>query len=191
MDKNKLLNNFYKSNYHHIIKEEPGIYLFYREENGFKFAYVGQSNNCLRRIQEHLMGYTQHIDLSLRTHGLFDSENNPTGYKIKILEYCDLESLNKLEMKYCLEYSNKGYQLRNSTGGSQSTGKFSLTDNNYKNRKGYREGIEKGYTKCLQELNTLLKYFTLDYKDKNKNVSRANKAYKKLSQKLCIELKVQ
>ena len=63
----------------------PGIYVFYREENGIKYAYVGQAKKVLTRLAEHLTGYEQHIDKSIRKHGLFDK--SPNGYKITV-EHC-------------------------------------------------------------------------------------------------------
>ena len=50
---------------------DSGIYCFTRvDEDGFKFAYVGlASKSLLARLGEHLVGY-QHIDLSIKKHGL-------------------------------------------------------------------------------------------------------------------------
>ena len=50
------------------LKDESGIYILTRyDDNGFKFAYVGQAKKVLTRLAEHPMGYKQHIDFSLRT----------------------------------------------------------------------------------------------------------------------------
>ena len=50
------------------VDEKSGIYFLTREdENGFKFAYIGQAKRLLSRLAEHLSGY-QHIDLSLKKH---------------------------------------------------------------------------------------------------------------------------
>ena len=64
---------------------ESGIYCFTRvDEDGFKFAYIGlATRSLLTRLGEHLVGY-QHIDLSIKKHGLY-STDNPYGYKVDIL----------------------------------------------------------------------------------------------------------
>ena len=51
------------------VTETSGIYILIREENGFKYAYVGQAKHLLTRLAQHLSGY-QHIDLSIKKHGL-------------------------------------------------------------------------------------------------------------------------
>ena len=73
-NKRKLLQAF------PYLTDESGIYVLTRGENGFKYAYVGQAKNILTRLAQHLVGY-QHIDLSLKKHGLFSKEN-PTGWEI-------------------------------------------------------------------------------------------------------------
>ena len=53
------------------LKDESGIYILTRyDDNGFKFAYVGQAKKVLTRLAGHPMGYKQHIDFSLRKHGI-------------------------------------------------------------------------------------------------------------------------
>ena len=81
------------------IQTNSGIYVFFREEYGIKFAYVGQAVNLLRRIAQHLSGY-QHIDLSLKKHGLYSSKNI-TGYKIMVTptEIELLDAVEKIEIK--------------------------------------------------------------------------------------------
>lgn len=158
------------------IQDEPGIYVFYREQNGFKFAYVGQSVHCFTRILEHLKGYEQHIDLSIRKHGLY-SEDKPTGYKIKVVEYCSIEDLDEKELYYCRKYANDGYQLRNTTSGSQGVGKFGINEN--KSSKGYREGVTYGYKKAQKEVKHLFdKHLDVVIKGKpNKNKEKALKKF--------------
>ena len=79
---------------------ESGIYCFTRvDEDGFKFAYVGQaSKSLLTRLGDHLVGY-QHIDLSIKKHGLY-SQENPYGYKVDILCKCPAEECNEKEQYY-------------------------------------------------------------------------------------------
>ena len=48
------------------LNEQSGIYFLTRvDEDGFKYAYVGQAKHILTRLAQHLVGY-QHIDLSLK-----------------------------------------------------------------------------------------------------------------------------
>ena len=100
--------------------ETSGIYFFIRKENGFKYAYIGQAKHLLTRISNHLRGF-QHIDLSIKKHGLF-SESNPCGYTVNYLEFPE-SMLDEKEQEYILKYANAGYQLRNKTSGSQGEGK--------------------------------------------------------------------
>ena len=141
-----------KANRERILKTCPGvqdvcgIYIFVREEDGFKYAYVGQARKLLTRLAGHLKGY-QHIDLSIRKHGLY-SEENPTGWYI-FCHRCDFDELDELERRYVLEYANKGYQLRNKTTGSQGEGKKDIAD---APTKGYLEGLHNGYKKAQKEI---------------------------------------
>ena len=63
------------------LNDHGGIYFLTREEDGFKYAYIGQSKESagiLTRLCQHLVGYSQWIDLSLKKHKLYN-EDNPTG----------------------------------------------------------------------------------------------------------------
>lgn len=131
--------------------ESSGIYIFYREENGFKFGYVGQAKHILTRLAQHFTGY-QHIDLSLKKHGLW-SEENPTGYRIWVT-YCAESELDDKEQYWVLEMANKGVQLRNKTSGSQSDTKRGL-DTEHKQPKGYHDGVKYGYDKARKEIKHL------------------------------------
>ena len=68
-----------------------------------------QSKHLYDRVVEHLHGYDQHIDLSLKKYGLYHSEYNPTGYKVEALVYCVEEELDELELHYCRQKANEGY----------------------------------------------------------------------------------
>ena len=107
------------------ITEESGIYILTREEGGFKFGYVGQAKHLLTRLAQHLSGY-QHIDLSIKKHGLYN-EQNPTGWKIEFV-YCAQEDLDKTEQYYIYDYALAGYQMRNKTAGGQGEGKFGIAE---------------------------------------------------------------
>lgn len=127
------------------VPERSGIYFLLREENGFKFGYVGQAKHLLTRLAQHLRGY-QHIDLSIRKHGLF-SDSNKTGYKIFFLEVPE-DKLDETEQKYIKQYANAGYQMRNKTSGSQGEGKQGISAN--RQSKGYYDGLEQGKKKCRE-----------------------------------------
>ena len=122
---------------------ESGIYCFTRiDEDGFKFAYVGlASKSLLTRLGEHLVGY-QHIDLSIKKHGLY-STDNPYGYKVDILCKCPAEECNEKEQYYIKKAADAGYQLKNSTKGSQGEGKKGLE--NGRPARGYYDGLAQGH----------------------------------------------
>ena len=122
------------------VPETSGIYILHREENGIKFAYVGQAKHLLTRLAQHLSDY-QHIDLSLRKHGLY-SDKNTTGYNISFVEYPE-DLLDVREQQWIVQLASKGYQLRNKTTGSQGEGKRGL--DNQKAPKGYYDGKKQGY----------------------------------------------
>ena len=129
------------------VPERSGIYFLLREENGFRFGYVGQAKHLLTRLAQHLRGY-QHIDLSIKKHGLY-SENNPTGYKVHFLEFPE-SKLDEMEQKYIKQYANAGYQLRNKTSGSQGEGKHGISAN--RQSKGYYDGLAQGEKNLAKKL---------------------------------------
>lgn len=128
------------------VPDRSGIYFLTREENGFRYAYIGQAKKLLTRLAGHLKGY-QHIDLSLKKHGLW-SEDNPTGWKVNYIE-CQEQYLDEQEQKHVIAYANMGYQLRNKTSGSQGEGKRDIAD---APTKGYLEGLHNGYKKAQKEI---------------------------------------
>ena len=153
------------------LNDQSGIYFLTREENGFKYAYIGQAKHILSRLAQHLVGY-QHIDLSLKKHGLY-SEDNPTGWRVGAKNY-PLSELDEMEQFFILKYAQYGYQLRNKTAGGQGEGKSQIDD--YKPAKGYRDGIKQGYKNASKEVANLFEKH-LDYKPKsdkqNKNQEKA------------------
>lgn len=156
-------------------RDESGIYILTREENGFKFAYIGQSLKVLTRLAQHLRGY-QRIDLSLRKHK-FWSESNSTGYKIECLDYPP-NLLDQWEQYYIRLYASKGYQLRNETSGSQGVGKKDIAE---KVTKGYLEGVHNGYRKAQKEIAHLFDLH-LDFVIKGKPNKIKDKAFVKFKE---------
>ena len=171
-----------KANEERILKVCPncpqrsGIYFLLREDDGFRYAYIGQSVNILQRLADHLKGY-QYIDLSIKKHGLY-SEDNTTGYKVHFLTFPESE-LDKQEQFYIWKYANAGYQLRNITSGSQGQGKKGL--DNAKPPKNYYDGLSQGYKNAQKFVANLFDKH-LDYKQKsdkpNKNQEKAMQKFK-------------
>lgn len=103
------------------ITDSSGIYILRRgDEDGIKYAYIGQSNHILTRLGQHLDGY-QHIDLSLKKHGLY-SPDNRTGWHLDVFNF-PIEELDDMERHYIKFCAERGYQLRNKTAGGQDKGK--------------------------------------------------------------------
>ena len=143
------------------LNDYSGIYFLTREEDGFKFAYIGQAKHILQRLANHFTGY-QHIDLSLKKHGLY-SEDNPTGWRVNYINYPVYE-LDVREKFWIKKYANEGYQLRNKTSGSQGEGKAKIDE--YRPQKGYRDGLKQGYRNASKEVSHLFEKH-LDYKPKS------------------------
>lgn len=166
-----------KKNKERILRVEPqcpetsGIYFLLREEDGFKYAYIGQAKHLLTRLAQHLSGY-QHIDLSLKKHGLW-SEGNPTGYKVHFLTFPESD-LDEKEQYFIKKYANAGWQMRNKTTGSQGVGKKGMDDS--QSPKGYRDGLRQGYKNAQRFVARLFEKH-LDYRQKsdrpNKNQEKA------------------
>ena len=158
------------------IPNTSGIYIFYREEDGFKYAYVGQAKHLLSRAAQHLSGY-QHIDLSIKKHGLY-SASNPCGYCLVYIE-CPIEQLDEQEQKWIRKCADNGYQLRNKTTGSQGVGKQGLDDQ--KPAKGYHDGLAQGYKNARRDVARLFDKH-LNYSKKsdkpNKNQEKALEKFK-------------
>lgn len=166
-NKRKLLEAF------PFLDEKSGIYILAREENGFKFAYVGQAKHILTRLAQHLIGY-QYIDLSLKKHGLY-SEENPTGWEIITIHY-PAEELDDREQHFIKAYANAGYQLRNKTAGGQGEGKFEIAET--RPRKTYQEGVKQGYEKARKEISKLFAKDLVCYINGKENKNKV-KAYEK------------
>lgn len=133
------------------ITHDSGIYAFERTVN---YVYVGQSKDLLNRTVSHLQGYEQHIDISLKMHGLY-SEVNPDGWRIKILDKCDFNDLDDAERWWIEWYnSNPLYNVLNITDGGQGKGKSDIGQR--KAVKGYQDGKKAGRDKILKEINERL-----------------------------------
>ena len=133
------------------IIDTSGIYILTRnDENGFKYAYIGQAKRTLTRLAQHNLGYNQIIDKSIKKHHIWEKDTNPYGWYLKAVIPCKIEELDNLEQETILNYANIGYQLRNQTSGSQGQGKVGINDN--QGGLGYRKGVEYGYLKAKKEI---------------------------------------
>ena len=151
------------------LTEESGIYFLTRvDEDDFKYAYIGQAKQILTRLAQHLTGY-QHIDLSLRKHGLY-TEDNQYGWEVGFLKY-PVNELDDKEQYWIKQYANKGYQLRNKTSGSQGVGKKKIDD--FNEPKGYRDGLKQGRKNCSREIAHLFeKHLNVTTKKENPTVNQ-------------------
>lgn len=158
------------------LTEGSGIYILTRQdENGFKYAYIGQAKHILTRLAQHLTGY-QHIDLSLKKHGLH-SEENPCGWFV-IFTLCTESQLDELEQFWIKRYADKGYQLRNKTSGSQGEGKAKIDD--YRPAKGYYDGIKQGKKTLAKELSHIAeKHLEIRLKPEKQGNKVSEKQYEK------------
>lgn len=163
------------------MDEKSGIYFLTRkDEDGFRYAYIGQAVNLLSRLAGHLKGY-QHIDLSIKSHGLY-STDNIYGWKIGFMHY-PAEELDKWEQYWIKKYADGGYQLRNKTSGSQGEGKKQIAD--YKPPKGYRDGIQQGRINLARELaNIADKHLVISLKPEKQNNSVSQKQFAKFMELL-------
>lgn len=133
-----------------MIPNNSGIYILYREDSGIKYGYVGQAKHILTRLAQHLSGF-QHIDLSLKKHGLANEKVN--GWKVYFKEY-RLDELDDAERYWIHRMANCGYQLRNKTLGGQNEGKGGL--DNQKASRGYHDGLTQGRKTLARDLKHII-----------------------------------
>lgn len=163
------------------LTERSGIYILYRtDENGIKYAYVGQAKHILTRLAQHLSGY-QHIDISLKKHGLY-SVDNIHGWTVGFV-YIPLDQLDEKEQYYIKQCALRGYQLRNKTSGSQGEGKKQIDE--YKPAKGYYDGLKQGRKNLAKELvNIIDKHLEISLKPEKANNKVSIKAFEKFKELL-------
>lgn len=158
------------------LDDGSGIYFLTRtDENGIKYAYIGQAKHILARLAQHLVGY-QHIDLSMKSHGLYSVENI-YGWKIGFLHF-PLEKLDEKEQYYIKKYAVNGYQLRNKTGGGQGKGKEKIDE--YRPTKGYYDGLKQGRKNLARELSSIIeKHLVISLKSEKQGNKVSQKQYDK------------
>lgn len=164
---------------------DSGIYVFYRYDNENKNTvfYVGQAKHLKSRLAEHLVGY-QHIDLSIKKHGLWGQQNGQ-GYRAEF-RYYPQDELNEKEREYIQKCIDKGWETRNKTSGGQDTGKAKIAE--YRPSKTYRDGLAQGYKNAKRDVAHLFDKY-LKYELKVKPTLNAQKALQKFE--YFIDLKEQ
>lgn len=158
------------------LNEGSGIYFLTRvDEDGIKYAYIGQALHICSRLAGHMRGF-QHIDLSLKKHGLY-SADNPYGWKIGFLNF-PKDVLDEKEQYYIRSYAQNGYQLRNKTAGGQGEGKKQIDD--YRPQKGYYDGLAQGRKNLAKDLRHIIDlHLTVKLKDGKENNKVSQKALEK------------
>ena len=175
-----------KQNKERLLKVNPklndrsGIYFLLREdENGFKYAYVGQAIHTLSRLASHLVGYEQHIDLSLRKHKLYNKEKNPYGWRVEFLNFPESQ-LDEKEKYYIKLYADKGYQLRNVSLGGQGENRASGSIGERKPPKGYFQGVLQGKRVLARQLSSIAeKHLKIEIREDKKNNKVSQKQFEK------------
>ena len=161
------------------LDDRSGIYFLTRvDEDGIKFSYIGQARHVLSRLAQHLVGY-QHIDLSLKKHGLYSMESNPYGWKVDFVHTKESD-LDEMEQHYIKQFANAGYQLRNKTSGSQGVGKKQIDE--YRPAKGYRDGVQQGKISLARDLKHIIdKHLTVELKPEKQGNKVSVKALEKFN----------
>lgn len=169
------------------LNDESGIYFFLREdENGFRFAYIGQAVKILTRLASHMTGYEQHIDLSLRKHKLYDEQKNPYGWRVEFLNFPENE-LDEKEKHFIKLYADTGYQLRNVSLGGQGENRASGSIGERKAPKGYMQGIQQGKKVLARELSHIAeKHLKIEIREDKANNKVSQKQYQKFMELLKV-----
>ena len=165
------------------LNDRSGIYFLLRtDENGFRYAYIGQATkSVLQRLASHLSGYKQHIDKSLKAHGLY-SEDNPYGWRVEFLNF-PISELDEKEKYYIKLYADKGYQLRNVSLGGQGENRASGSIGERKAPKGYMQGIQQGKKVLARELSNIAeKHLKIEIREDKKNNKVSQKQFEKFKE---------
>lgn len=144
------------------INEKSGIYFYIRETQNKKYIYLGKATSLLDRNIDHLQGYKQRIDVSIKKRGFY-SKDNPTGWKLNVLNF-PKDELDEKERYYIDLYLKAGYELYNIESGG-TNGKTDI--NQRKLGKGYHEGVARGVEKTKETVRTYFDKY-LDYTIKGK-----------------------
>lgn len=167
------------------ISNKSGIYLFYRKNESNEFCvYVGQAKNLLERTASHFISRKTHIDKSLYVHKIY-SEENPFGWKLKVLKECPFNELDRLEQSY-IEYYVKWFcRVYNVTGGGQKNKKQDINKRQQTKLKSYKNGKNIADKKTKSYIREIFnKYLYFDIKPPaNKIKQRKFEEFKKYLEK--------
>lgn len=135
-------------------------------------------------MASHLVGYEQHIDLSLRKHKLYDKEKNPYGWRVEFLNFPESQ-LDEKEKYYIKLYADNGYQLRNVSIGGQGGNRDSGSIGERKAPKGYLQGIQQGRKNLARELSNIAeKHLKIELREDKANNKVSQKQYEKFMELL-------
>ena len=155
------------------LTDESGIYFLTRIQPE---GYIGQARHITQRLCQHLSGYDQYVDRSLKAHGLY-SEDNPYGYKVNFLPFPE-SKLDEMEQYYIQKYLENGYRLKNKTAGSQGVGKVKIAD--FKPAKGYIDGLKQGRKNLAKELSHIIdKHLTVQLREDKQSNKVSQRAFEK------------
>lgn len=154
------------------------------DPNTLKIRYIGQTNNIVRRFNDHLSSSLNENSNTYNTYKarwirkIMSNNKNPI---INIIHECNtLDESNKLESLYIEKYTNEGYKLTN----SHVTDVTEFSIETRKKLSNYRLG------KTLEELYGTEKAFELKSKfiertiNFNKNVPKSEETKLKISETL-------
>lgn len=157
------------------LTDESGIYFLTRVQPE---GYIWQARHICQRLCQHLSGYDQYVDRSLKAHGLY-SEDNPYGYKVNFLPFPE-SKLDEMEQYYIQKYLENGYRLKNKTSGSQGVGKVKIAD--FKPAKGYHDGIKAGKKSLAKDLSHIIDtHLTVSLKEGKENNKVSQRALEKFN----------
>jgi hypothetical protein len=128
-----------------------GIYFYLREDTDGKYGYIGKATDLINRNVAHIIGYQQHIDISIKKRGFY-SKDNPSGWRLNVLYY-PKEDLDRWERHWIALYRDSDYTLYNvESGGTE--GKEIIGER--KPPKTYRDGLSQGRKSLARELKHII-----------------------------------
>jgi hypothetical protein len=158
------------------LDRRSGLYILTREDEEGKYAYIGKAIDLLERMISHLIGYQQHIDVSLKKRG-FKSTDNPYGWVLDIVHF-PKEQLDEAERNFIARCQEAGFNLYNVESGG-TTGKTIIGER--KPPKTYRDGLVQGRRTLAREIKHILDtHFDIVPKKESKISAKALEKLRKL-----------
>ena len=131
------------------ITNDSGLYFYTRTEDDKIYAYIGKAKHLIDRNIDHLLGYKQRIDVSIKKRGFL--KENSTGWLFNI-RFIPEWKLDEEEQKAIKTYQDMGAELYNIESGG-TVGKTLI--NERKSAKTYRDGLKQGYENARKEIQKL------------------------------------